>query len=158
MMLVVFGASTVMAQQYKNNSDRPERFERGPMSMNCISDLTDAQSESIEKIQLGARSQSQVLIADIDIKEAELSKLRIADKADQNAIDKKVDEISVLRVQIRKIRLTCEQEVRSLLTDEQRIEFDSRARMRKGDGQMNRMEKRGSHHNGSSQMRHSRNR
>jgi Spy/CpxP family protein refolding chaperone len=88
------------------------------------SNLSDEQSEAIEKIHVKTKADIQPLMADIEIKQAELNKLRTSDKPDLKAINKKVDEISILRVQKEKIRMSAEQEIRLLLNDEQRVEFD----------------------------------
>jgi len=89
-----------------------------------LSDLSVEQSEAIEVIHNKMKADVQPLIADIEIKKAELKKLRTSDKSDIKAINQKVDEISGLRVQIEKAHMASEQEIRLLLNNEQRVEFD----------------------------------
>ena len=58
-------------------------------------------------------------------KKAGLQSLRTADKADINAINKLIDEMGNLHTKMMKSKEKHYQAVRSILTDEQRVYFDS---------------------------------
>jgi Spy/CpxP family protein refolding chaperone len=91
-----------------------------------LPDLTDQQKEKIAdlrmqnmKIMLQQRNQVQE-------KMAKLRTLETAEKADINAINGLIDEISEIKADMAKQQAAHRQQVRSLLTDEQKVIFDSR--------------------------------
>ena len=91
-----------------------------------LPDLTDEQKEKIAdlrtehmKVMLQKRNQVQE-------KMAKLRTLETAEKADLNAINGLIDEVSDVKADIAKLQAAHRQKVRSLLTDEQRVIFDSR--------------------------------
>jgi Spy/CpxP family protein refolding chaperone len=59
-------------------------------------------------------------------KSAQLQTLRTAEKADMNAINKTIDEIGLIKTQMMKERENHLQQVRGVLTDSQRTQFDTR--------------------------------
>lgn len=90
-----------------------------------IPDLTDAQKESIKKIRLAAQKDMLPLRNQINEKMAHLQTLNTAEKADMKAIDKTIDEVYALKADMAKTQAKSRQEVRKLLTEEQRLVFDS---------------------------------
>ena len=95
-----------------------------------IEGLNDEQKAKIEKIKLDSGKKIQELKAELKIKDAELDKMMIADNPDKKAIDKKIDEISVIKANIQKERTAAHLAIRSELTPEQRIKFDRHHQMR----------------------------
>ena len=77
-------------------------------------------------------------------KRAQLKTLEQVDKPDMKAINSKIDEISALQNKRMKASAANRAKVRSLLTDEQRVMFDSRA------GKMQKRNFRGNMHKGAS--------
>jgi len=59
-------------------------------------------------------------------KSAHLNTLRTADKVDMNAVNKAIDEMGATRTKMMKEREAHRQSVRQILTDEQKVYFDSR--------------------------------
>jgi len=98
------------------------KFEQREM----LPDLTDAQKEEMKTIRLNTMKTIQPLKNQLMEKKAHLNTLTTAEKADQKAINKQIDEISSLEASIQKVRAGSHQEVRSILTDEQRILFDAK--------------------------------
>jgi len=92
---------------------------------NKIPDLTDKQKADIEKIQLDGKKEMLPITNALGVKRAELQTLRTAEKIDQKAIDAKVKEIGDLRTQMMSLREQRVQKVRSVLTDDQKVVFDS---------------------------------
>jgi Spy/CpxP family protein refolding chaperone len=64
-------------------------------------------------------------------KKAHLRTLSLVEKPDQTQIDKTIDEMMAIQAQIMKKRSLHQQEIRSLLTEEQRMAFDMKKEMRK---------------------------
>ncbi len=90
----------------------------------AIPGLTKDQSDKMTKIHISTTKKIIPLEAQIREKEAHLQLLSIADNPDGKAMDVVIDEISDLRGSIMKAHNTAKQEVRKLLTDEQRTCFD----------------------------------
>ncbi len=89
-----------------------------------IPNLTDAQSKEIKTLRVAHQKDVQKIKNQMDIKRAELKALQTEDKPDMSAINKKIEERSVLRTDLEKKRAQYKQDVRALLTDEQKLAFD----------------------------------
>jgi Spy/CpxP family protein refolding chaperone len=91
-----------------------------------LPNLTDEQKEQIAKL----RTENMKAMLDsrnqIQEKMARLHTLQTADKPDMNAINSVIDEIAELKATMAKTRAAHRQKIRSLLTDEQRVIFDSK--------------------------------
>lgn len=109
----------------------------------AIPGITKEQLDKIEKSRVNMEMEQIPFINQRGEKEAHLKTLNAEDNVDQAAIDKTIEEIAALNVKIAKLRNRHLQEIRSLLTKEQKVYFDSH-RMRgpgNGTGQMS-----GQHH------------
>lgn len=91
-----------------------------------IPDLTDDQQAAIESLRVAHKSKMTNYKADLDIKKAELKKLEIATTPNQKAINAKIDEFYGIKTEMAKEKSAHRQEVRALLTDEQKVFFDAR--------------------------------
>ncbi len=92
-----------------------------------IPDLTEEQQKKIDDLKVVHQKKmlnSRNLIRE---KKAKLNTLRTADKADMNAINKIIDETGNIHTQMMKDREAHRQEVRSLLTEKQRVFYDTRS-------------------------------
>jgi Spy/CpxP family protein refolding chaperone len=99
-----------------------------------LSGLTDEQRARIRDIQLNARKRMLPVDNQLNEKRARLQTLSTGETIDRNAAKKVIREISDLQAERMTIRWETRQEVRSVLTDEQKIRFDSRGAGRKGAG------------------------
>lgn len=129
------------AQQRSNDADRP-RIDRQeqmkkmrmnqqqphPARMIMRLNLNEEQIKQIEEIRLSGQKEMLPLRNLLREKNARLRTLTTSDTYDQNAIDQIIDEISKIRADMLNMRITHRQEVRMVLTDEQRIKFDSHHR------------------------------
>ncbi len=86
--------------------------------------LTAEQKESFKKSMLAVHKQLQPLRNELGEMEARQNTLVTADKADLGAINKNLEKIGELRVQMAKIQSKARVELRAQLTDEQRLKFD----------------------------------
>lgn len=100
----------------------------------AIPDLTDEQEQKISDLRMAHMKEMNSYRSDLSIKRAELQKLQTADDADMNKINSKIDEIGKIKTEMSKSRAAHLQNVRALLTDEQRVFFDSGHNHRKGQG------------------------
>ncbi|MBR4264869.1 MAG: periplasmic heavy metal sensor [Bacteroidales bacterium] len=113
--LMTFGAIDANAQ--KNHKDK-FGSELG---------LTEAQKTQIEKINLQEQKDLMPINNQIREKKAHLNSLRTAEKPNLNEINATVEEIGKLRIERDKIEESNYQEIRKLLTEEQRLKLDSKS-------------------------------
>ncbi len=126
-------SAQVIAQKGKNGQDRP-----AGMGYQCpVSDLNEAQQKKIDELRIAHQKNMLKFRNQMGEKSAQLQTLRTAEKADMNAINKTIDEIGALKTQMMKEREDHRQQVRSVLTDSQRVQFDMHRGYGKKGGQGN---------------------
>ena len=86
------------------------------------------------KLRVEMMKKTNPLKAQLKEKKAHLNSIAIADKADMKAINKTIDEMGALKIEMMKIHAQMRQNVRALLNDDQRVVFDSKAGSMKGHG------------------------
>jgi Spy/CpxP family protein refolding chaperone len=118
------GSLTSVAQQ-GHGQKPPKNAKIEKCELDFMLDLTDEQKAKIKESKTKHLKAVKPLKNKLGIYEAELKALATADKADMNAINKKIDEISSVKTDIQKSKMVHIQEIRSLLTDDQRIIFDT---------------------------------
>ena len=148
-MVVLMGFSSILlAQPAKNDSGKSFRGQEwrsqgkggqnGPMKgLN----LTDAQKEAFKQSMMAMQKELKPLRNELGEVMAHQKTLVSADTPDMKAIDKNLEKIGDLKVEMAKIQVKHRLEMRAQLTDEQRMKFDMfRAKMKhgKGDWAMNR--------------------
>ena len=92
-----------------------------------IKGLTDDQKLKMEKMETSHQKELLQLRNQKCEKESHLKTLEFSDNADLGAINKTIDEIGALKVDMMKKCAAHKQEVRKILTDEQRLQFDLKA-------------------------------
>jgi Spy/CpxP family protein refolding chaperone len=90
----------------------------------CIPDLTDDQTAKIKKIKTAYLKDVMQLKNQLAEKKAHQRTLMTVDKPDVAAIDKTIDEIGALKIEMMKKEAKHKVAVRALLTDEQKLAFD----------------------------------
>lgn len=93
-----------------------------------IPDLTQEQQAQIKTLRIEQMKASNTHRADMKILRAEYQKLVSSDNVDMKAVNNKIDEITDMRAAQMKQRVAHRQEVRKLLTDDQKVFFDNTAR------------------------------
>ena len=128
-------ATLLMSFSLDANAQRPNKgqgqgqgmYQQNRQGMRCnIPDLTEAQQKKIAEMRVGQMKDMLMFRNSMAEKGAHLNTLRTADKVDMNAINKTIDEMGTIRTQMMKKREAHRQAVRQILTDEQRVIFDSR--------------------------------
>lgn len=139
-VIVLMGLSTdLLAQRGNGNGQRNGSGNgngNGNAFGNCqnIPNLTDAQKTSIEKLQLKQKKgmlQNSNKLRELN---AKLNTQRTADNASITEINKTVDAITTVKNKQMKQREAHKQEIRNLLTADQRVMFDSRQARKNGKG------------------------
>lgn len=122
---VFFIGLFLSADLFAQTERKKVRQKHDKQSCHFMEDLTEAQKTKIEEIKTAKRAKMIEMRADVNVKRAELEKLRISDDASENQINAKVDEISELRAEMQKERLAAERAIMNELTPEQRVKYRS---------------------------------
>ncbi len=93
---------------------------------NNIPDLTEDQQAKIKELRLEQMKLAQDFKNLMGENKAKYRTLMTADKADMTAINKNIDEQTAIKNKMMKAKAKHKQAIRSLLTEEQRIIFDTR--------------------------------
>ncbi len=109
----------MIIQKEGNNHEK----EHGYMG---IKNLTDDQKQKVEKLNLTQQKEMLQLRNQIAEKKAHLKTLEIADNGDMNAINKTIEEMGSIKIDMMKKKASHKQEIRKILNDEQRLQFDLR--------------------------------
>jgi len=115
----------VRPKQQHRMAQRLEKMRANQPFHMRIPNLTDQQKEQLKSITLKNQEVIIPLRNQMREKKAHLRTLSTADNVDQKVAESVIDEIGSLRTQMMKQRLGTHQQVRALLTDEQRVWLDS---------------------------------
>ena len=118
---------------YGQGSGQFNENSRGSFCSN-IPNLTVDQETKISELQTAHWKEMQNGRNQLGEKRARMQTLRSADNADMTSINKTIDEIGVIRTSMQKNREQHFQDVRNLLTADQKVYFDNSNRGR-GQGQ-----------------------
>ncbi len=100
------------------------RFDRCSERMQNYLNLSDEQKTQMDKMRLNHQKEMLPLKNLLEEKKARMNSLKTAEKADLKAINALIDEISVIKTQMAKSKAAHHQEIRNVLTEEQRLNFD----------------------------------
>jgi len=123
-------ATSVMAQQNEKKDEKQNRGNNPEMRMHKQQgqpdalNLTDAQKESFKQSRLALEKQLQPIRNELGEAEARQRTLTTTEKPDMDAVNKNIDKIGALKTQMAKLQVKQHLEMRSQLTDEQRLKFD----------------------------------
>jgi Spy/CpxP family protein refolding chaperone len=139
-LLAVLAINTATAQHPENEKrelikkgEMKKRHDLRPERMNNF--FTEQQQEQIKALRLETAKAVKPLRNELRELEARQQSLTTAEKADMSAIYQNIDKISGLKADIQKKMAKQNQEIRSMLTEEQLLKFDARKnRMKNGQG------------------------
>ena len=132
MMVCLLSFSVILfAQPNKLEQLKQFRMQKDKMGMQMNQarpmmglNLTDAQKESFKKSMLELHKQLQPIRNELGEAEARQKTLTTAEKTDMGAINKNLEKIGAIKVEMAKIMTKHRLEMRAQLTDEQRLKFD----------------------------------
>lgn len=142
MLAVLLGVTTVVVAQPKVKEQGTS--VQGPKHEMRMDDrkggpenglnLTDAQKEAFKQNRLAMQKQLQPIQNELGEAEAHQKTLMSAEKPDLTAINKNIEKIGGLRVEMAKIKTKNHLDMRAQLTEEQRLKFDTFKGKMKRDG------------------------
>jgi len=100
-------------------------------------DLTDEQQEAIRELRVEHMKNTLPLRNQMQELAAEYRSLITQDEPNMGAVENNIDQRAEVRKELQKIRAEHRLEVRSQLTDDQKVLFDSRRMNRSGKGNFN---------------------
>lgn len=113
--------------QMMNRGDKQGQNQQRMMTQ---LNLTDEQRAKVEEIHLNGQKGMIPLRNNIQEKNAQLRTLRMSDDYDEAAVNALIEEIGELRTAMMAMRTGHQQQIREILTEEQRIKFDSMQQLR----------------------------
>ena len=93
---------------------------------NAIPDLTEQQKSDIKKIRIDYDKKVLPITNELRERRAHLKTLQTASTPDKKAIDAEIDKIGKLRTDMMKLREEQRLKVREVLTDDQKVVFDTK--------------------------------
>ena len=132
-VLIVMVAAILMSFSYQVNAQKNGKGQgqgwnqQNNQTRNCnIPNLTEDQQKKIEKMRTSNMKEMMQFRNAMAESRAHLNTLRTADKVDMSAINKTIDKMGANKIEMMKKREAHRQSVRQVLTDDQRVHFDSR--------------------------------
>jgi len=120
LMVVITGSSFAQQEHKQHMMNRDSsKHEMG------IPNLTADQKTKIDALRTKHQKEITPLRNELAEKQAHLNTLESAEKVDKDAINKTIDEIATLQGKIMKLRVNHRLEVSALLTDDQKVYFNS---------------------------------
>src|SRR5665647_2484516 len=103
--------------------------------------LTDAQKDAFKQSMMAMQKEIKPLRNELGEATAHQKTLVSIDKPDMSAINKNLEKIGALKVEMAKLQVKHRLDMRAQLTDEQRMKFDAfKANMKRGRGQRGMMQ------------------
>lgn len=127
--LVIIGVSQPYNGNRGNQSQNQQKCVKSPEHrgerMAELLDLTDQQKEQFKALRLDHQKAMLPMKNELNELNAKLKTLSTAENADMKAINSQIDKIGSLKTKMMKSKAAHKQEMRKILTEEQRIMFDS---------------------------------
>ena len=120
--MFIFLAAGIFAQPNKMQQNKKAQG----MFMN-IPDLTDAQKTKLKEMRTAHMKEIMPIKNQLKEKQAHLQTLQTSDKVNMTEINATIDEIGKLRTDMAKKHAAFRQEIRKILTDDQRTYYDMHA-------------------------------
>jgi len=141
MFAALFGLTSVVIAQPKEKEQG--KFFQGKHEMRMDDrkggpenglNLTDAQKDAFKQNRLATQKKLQPIQNELGEAEAHQKTLMSAEKPDLAAINKNIEKMGGLKVEMEKIRTKNHLDMRAQLTEEQRLKFDAFKGKMKHDG------------------------
>ena len=124
----LFIASSMAQPPGKKGGPHPGMEEK---ILNKIPDITEQQIEQIKDLKTKHMKEVLPLRNQLQEKEAQLQTVSTGEKVNMDKVNKTIEEISAIKLSMAKKRAAHRQQIRQLLTEDQRVVFDSFS-MKKG--------------------------
>jgi Spy/CpxP family protein refolding chaperone len=123
--LLMFAGTNLYAQRGRNYSNQGKGFGQNQSCM-MLPDLTEEQQNKIEALRIAHLKEMTAFRNQMNELRAKKQTLQTTDNADLKEINSVIDKMTEVHNKMMKTSAQHRQEVRSQLTDEQKVYFDSR--------------------------------
>lgn len=135
--MVVGSGIAVNAQHQKGSRDKDNsaKYEHRKMDREgheAILDMTDEQKEKVKTLRISLLKDTGPIENELKEKKATLNTLSSAETVDKKAMEKIIEEIGELNTKLMLAREFHKQDVRAILTEEQRVFFDRKDDHKRG--------------------------
>lgn len=127
MLVAVMAITTIGLQAQPGPNPEGPKGPRGMQEKhrgNFIPDLTEDQKAQMKELHIANKKETSMLMLDIEEKRIQLKKLLAVESPDMKAVENKLDEIFELKKKAALLKIKNHQEVRNLLTDDQKVVLD----------------------------------
>ena len=128
LMIAIFALPLMesMAQNRQQGAQRQRAYSHERFDRVQIPDLTDDQRANMKEFRLDMQKKMLPLRNELGENRAKMRTLTTAESADMKAINKLIDGNAEIMANMMKVRAENHQSIRKILTEEQRIVFDSK--------------------------------
>ncbi len=126
MLILILIAAVFSGNAIAQPKFDPNCKQNGPQYFG-IPDLTEEQKTELQKMKTAHMKEVLPLKNALNEKQAHLKTISTGDNPDINAIYSEIDKIGQLKTEIQKKRAKHRQDIRQILTEDQRIIFDMHA-------------------------------
>lgn len=140
--LFLFSAANAMAQRGQGSKGQGMGKADGPgvlKQCQMIPDLTEEQQEQMKDLRVDQMKEMTQYRNNLTERRASLRTLQTQESPDMEAINNTIEEMGEIRTEMHKARAEHHQEIREILTEEQRAFFDSRMKRSRGNFMQQRM-------------------
>jgi len=140
MAVMLMSGTSLFAQNGRNYSKQGEGYNQQNKACYRIPDLTEDQQAKIEALRLDHLKEMTALRNQTNELRAKKQTLMTTDNTDMKEINSVIDQMTELQNKKMKVSAKHQQDVRNLLTDDQKVYFDSHSHRghRKGRGMSSR--------------------
>lgn len=131
--ILMIAATSIFAQRGRYYSDSETRYGRS-MMCNLIPDLTEDQETKIEALRVDHLKEMNNYRNQMNELRAKKQTLMTSDNLNMNEINSVIDQMTGVHGKMMKASAKHRQDVRNLLTEDQKVYFDSRLRRGNGRG------------------------
>ncbi|NOQ25279.1 MAG: periplasmic heavy metal sensor [Bacteroidales bacterium] len=131
--VLMIAGSNLYAQQGRNNARQGQNVDQ-KQSCQMIPDLTEDQESKIESLRLEKMKEMTAFRNQVNELKAKKQTLMTSDNSDSKEINTVIDQMTDIHNKMMKASAKHHQDVRNLLTDDQKVIFDSKPMRGHGHG------------------------
>ncbi|MCU4177380.1 hypothetical protein [Carboxylicivirga sp. N1Y90] len=137
-VLMIASGLSINAQQQRMRQNKKMSYQKTSAQSSCLSDLSAEQQEQMEALRIKHLKTNQSNLNMLNELQARKVTLQSADEVDRKELNKCIENISGIKVDMQKRRIRHMQEVKMVLDDAQLLAFENKHRMNNGKGRGNR--------------------
>ena len=126
-LAILFGTGFAQEKEKKEegSTGKPHAMkERSHRMFDDIPNLTDKQKEEIKEIKKAARKEAEPQRKEVKALRQMLFEMKTSDKVDLKEINQLIEKTAMFQAELEKSKVAAELDIRKILTDEQKKEWD----------------------------------